>query len=360
MSHHDNGYDTGSHEPDAVTAEDPILRGEAGRNAAPLARMPATPCPYPDLQILTRGLASVFRTNGYTVGHVTVLDRKPTDRGTFGSEIVRCRLSNGRELHVVCKYGAGHSINVYGHRGGIPYEAAVYRHVLQPLQAATPTFYGAYTDITTGKTLLVLDYLQQTNKNRRPSPAAKPVAAARWIGQFHAANEARLADIPVPVLNTYDAAYYRGWVHRTSEFAGQLHPRLPWLAALCARWEEFVSRLLEPPPTVIHGEYYLENILYCGGSIYPVDWESAAIAAGEIDLACLTDRWPSDIVWQCELEYQRVLCPHGSSADFERRLTAARLYMHFRWLGDRPEWTTHKHFWRFEQLRSAGERLGLI
>jgi hypothetical protein len=35
--------------------------------------------------------------------------------------------------------------------------------------------------------------------------------------------------------------------------------------------------------------------------------------------------------------------------------------MHFRWLGDRPEWTTHKNsFWRFEHLRSAGEQLGLI
>jgi aminoglycoside phosphotransferase (APT) family kinase protein len=203
--------------------------------------------------------------------------------------------------------------------------------------------------------------LQQTSRSRRSSPAAKPIAAARWIGQFHPATETRLANTAAPLLNTHDAAYYRGWVRRTSEFAGHLHRRLPWLATLCERWEEFVIPLLEPPPTVIHGEYYRDNILYCDGSIYPVDWESAAIAAGEIDLACLTDRWSSDIVQHCELEYQRARWPHGAPAAFERRLTAARLYMQFRWLGDRPEWTTHKsHLWRFEQLRSAGEQLGLI
>src|SRR5205085_7847874 len=129
---------------------------------------------------------------------VIVLDRTPTDRGTFASEIVRCRFSDGRERHVVCKFGAGHSVNVYGHRGGVPYEVEVYRHVLQPLQAATPTFYGAYADITTGKKLLVLDCVQQTISSRRPSPAAKPVAAAGWIGRFHAANETRLAHTPAP------------------------------------------------------------------------------------------------------------------------------------------------------------------
>jgi aminoglycoside phosphotransferase (APT) family kinase protein len=273
---------------------------------------------------------------------------------------VRCRLSDGRELHVVCKYGAGHSVNVYGHRGGVPYEVEVYRQVLQPLQAATPTFYGSYTDITTGKWLLVLDYVEQTISSRRPSPAAKPIAAARWIGRFHAATETRLASIAAPLLNTYDAAYYRGWVRRTSKFAGHLHQRFPWLATLCARWEDFVIPLLEPPSTVIHGEYYRDNMLYCDGSVYPVDWESAAIAAGEIDLACLTDRRSSDIVQQCELEYQRARWPHGTPAAFEQRLTAARLYMHFRWLGDRPEWTAHKRYWRFEPLRRAGEQLGLI
>jgi hypothetical protein len=65
-------------------------------------------------------------------------------------------------------------------------------------------------------------------------------------------------------------------------------------------------------------------------------------------------------VRQCELEYQRARWPYGSPAALERRLAAGRLYVHVRWLGDRPEWTAHKHYWRFEHLRAAGEQLGLI
>jgi hypothetical protein len=66
-------------------------------------------------------------------------------------------------------------------------------------------------------------------------------------------------------------------------------------------------------------------------------------------------------VRQCELEYQRVRWPHGAPAAFARRLAAAQMYMHFRWLGDRPEWTTHKNYLcYFEHLRSAGEQLELL
>jgi aminoglycoside phosphotransferase (APT) family kinase protein len=165
----------------------------------------------------------------------------------------------------------------------------------------------------------------------------------------------------VPLLNRYDTAYYLGWVHRTWQFAGRLQQRFPWLGTLCAGAEELAALLVETPPCIIHGEYYPNNILCSDAAIYPVDWESAAIAAGEIDLVSLTDRWSRNIVRQCELEYQRVRWPHGSPATFAQKLAAARLYMHFRWLGDRPEWTTHKNYlWRFEQLRSAGEQLGLI
>ena len=120
-----------------------------------------------------------------------------------------------------------------------------------------------------------------------------------------------------------------------------------------------VVLLKSAPPVLIHGEYYSSNILYRNEIVYPVDWESAAMAAGEIDLAALTERWPPEIVRQCELEYQRARWPEGSPADFERTLAVAKLYLHFRWLGDRPESTVAEYqLWRFEDLHSVSERLG--
>jgi aminoglycoside phosphotransferase (APT) family kinase protein len=314
----------------------------------------------PDVHMLTRGLSSVLRAQWSPGAQVTIVQREPTNEGTFPSEIVTCQRDDGAAMQMLCKYTAGHSHDAYGHRGGVAYEANVYRHVLQPLAVSTPALYGTHTDERTGETWLVLEYVNASLRlEHAPNPAGV-VMAARWIGRFHAANEARLSSAPLPFLNTYDAAYYQGWVRRTALFAEPVRPYLPWLMPLCERSQVALALLLAPPVTIIHGEYYPKNVLYREGIIYPVDWESAAIAAGEIDLACLTDRWPADTVRECERAYQQARWPHGAPVDFAQRLAAARLYMHFRWLGDRPEWTTRQHYWRFEHLRSVGQQLGLI
>ena len=324
--------------------------------------MQTSPSPLPDLRSLTLGLASVFGHNGHTDNSVTILDRQPNnDKTTFPSEVVTCRLSDGRELRLFCKYEAGRSHKVYGHRGDVAYEATVYRNVLTPLQTSTPMFFGAYKDAQTGETWLVLEYLEQNIRVRETPERVGMSQAAHWIGRFHAINQARLLGEPIPDLTRYDVEYYRGWVHRTSLFAGHLHQRLPWLATVCEHFEEFVDYLLAAPPTIIHGEYCGKNVLSVRGVIYPIDWESAAIAAGEIDLASLAEGYSEKRVCQMGLAYQQARWPDGTPAEFERTLAAARLYLQFRWLGEKPKWTIDEDsFWRFEQLRVSAEQLGLI
>ena len=121
-----------------------------------------------------------------------------------------------------------------------------------------------------------------------------------------------------------------------------------------------MAALVDRPTTVIHGEFTPHNVLMRNGHAYPVDWESAAIAIGEIDLVCLTDKWPAHVASQCEREYQSARWPDGAPDDFSYRLDLARLYWNFRWLGDRPEWTTSEKVGpRFEQLRRTAARLDL-
>lgn len=60
-------------------------------------------------------------------------------------------------------------------------------------------------------------------------------------------------------------------------------------------------------------------------------------------------------------EYKLYRWPEITPADFEQRLDTARLYWHFRWLGERPEWTASEgEQARFEKLRIIGEKMGLI
>jgi hypothetical protein len=134
------------------------------------------------------------------------------------------------------------------------------------------------------------------------------------------------------------------------------------LAQLGKVSDEWFAPLLAGP-TVIHGEYYAKTVLIRYQRLFMVDWESAAIGAGEIDVAALTEGtgWPAKLVLRCEDAYQRARWPEGAPAGFKRRLDAARIYLHFRWLGERPDWTTReKSLWRYDHLHTAAGRLGLI
>lgn len=316
----------------------------------------------PDLQTLTRILNSILAENGSANDRATVLARQRNPRMcTYPSEIVICQLADGRELQLLCKYEGGRDHRAYGHRGGTAYEAQVYRQLLRALPITTPTLYGAHKDAITGETWLILRYFDRSIRvEDSPDPAVLK-AAARWLGQFHKTNEALRSEASLPFLHRHDAEYYLGWADRTSLFAGHLHQRFSWLATLCQRFEDVVVMLLEPPAIVIHGEYYPNNILFYKEKIYPIDWESTAVAIGEIDLTSLTEGWPSEFVSAASAEYQSARWPGGPPPDFQRKLEAAQLYWLFRWLGDRPERTTHEdELNRFEQLGILGERLGLI
>jgi len=318
----------------------------------------------PDLDALAAGLTAVFRTNLSLPAPVTVLERQPNDWArTFPSEIVRCRFANGSERQLFCKYmfGLPRDHEDHGSRGGVSYEALVYRSVLQHVPGFAPRFHGLHED-PVGGAWLILDNLDDAIILDRTEEADGLTEAASWIGRFHGFQEARLSRTETAGLKRHDADYYRGWARRTALFAGPQHERFPWLGPLCRRFEEETAAgLAALPPTIIHGEYYPHNVLIAPGAVYVVDWESAALAAGEIDLASLTDGWPSDETRECEARYRHARWGEAVPADFGRRVDTARLFLQFRWMGDQPEWTTRADAdWRFAELRAAGERLGLI
>ncbi len=311
----------------------------------------------PDEETLRSALASLLRRRRLADG-IAIARREEDASGTFLSEIVTCRLDDGREIPLFCKYATGRTHQVYGHRGDVAYEAEVYRSILAPSRTPTVEFVGTHEDHA-GGTWLVLEYLQDGIRvGKVPDVAAMPLAA-RWIGHFHRRHE-RGPDAPFPAaLKRYDADYYRGWAERTRAFAGELHERFRWLCRVCDALDEVIAELLRQPQTIIHGEYYSSNILFRDGAVYPVDWESAAAAVGEIDLAMLVDGWPDDTVTRCIDEYCAARWPEGVPPGFGVRLDRARLYVGLRWLGDRPEWTR----WAihvFEQLEHVARRLELI
>ncbi|HYT59667.1 MAG TPA: hypothetical protein VEL06_05825 [Haliangiales bacterium] len=301
---------------------------------------------------------------------VTVLSRKvPRFMYTFPNEVVTCRLPDGHKRRVFIKYQAGRGHQSFGHRGDVRYEAKVYQHLLRSLPGFRPRFLGALTEPAINDTWLMLEFAYGAARvfdlsfHESTAQARALMESARWIGQFHAACEARVQDPALSFLKRYDAEYYRGWARRMAEFSRPLQGRFPWLVGLRKWGDAWFAPLLTAPQTVIHGEFYSKTVLVRKEKLFVVDWESAAVAPGEIDLATLTEgkHWRGRIARQCEREYQRARWPGGVPTGFKRTLAAARIYLHFRWLGERPDWTVReKTIWRYDHLRAAAKQLGLI
>lgn len=314
---------------------------------------------FPSQSELAEALASA--PNSGSPDELTVIGHIRFDSSTYAAGIMKCRLA-GVEVDIFCKYSPNNPVESYGHRGGVDYEAKVYEHALVSLRMnGIPHYYGAYRDPQGGETWLLTEYLRDTTPVTWVYEPRSHEAAASWLGTLHAISE-RSAEIKdAGVVRSYDFEYYNGWAIRTAEFASHGRLSYPWLAAVCENFEGVIPVLLNEEKTLIHGEFYGKNILVRNEEIFAVDWESAAIGAGEIDLAALTDNWPKEWRAKAESAYTRARWPADRPDDFERRLDVARLYLVLRWLGDRPEWTLHPEAARlFEQLRFLGSRLDLI
>ncbi len=270
-------------------------------------------------------------------------------------ERVVCRMPDGSERPLFCKFGPVAEVGQPTLRYGLAYEAQVYNQLLPAWQDDVPRLHGAMLDEATQTIVLALDYLDgAVLLDQAPQSKAGLMAAAGWIARFHRWSET--AAVP-SFLHRYDTEFYRVWMQRAGHFTRRLHERYPWLPDLCERCQRRLPALL-PPATIIHGEYDGENILVCNGRNVAIDWESATLAAGEIDLASLTWGWDDDLVSLCEQEYCLARWPDGTPDDFALRLTAARVFLQLRWLGESDdEDGSDEQISDVEELLPLAERL---
>ena len=314
----------------------------------------AASVPPPDSHRLERALEGMLGAGS------AVVERTPNlYTSSFASEVVTCRRGDGAVCRLLCKYGPTGVDSGHGHRGGVTYEGAVYRHALEPAQLGTPRLLGVHDERAEGRTWLVIEYLDTAERVAWHSAAVAP--AASWIGRFHATMKRRVEAPELAFLRRYDEGYFAGWVARAERLVpAAWKRRFPWWPRLCEGFGACAELLLGAPVTVIHGEYYPKNVLWVGGAVQPVDWESAAVGAGEIDLASLTEGWPEELVSECIERYALARWPLGAPARFERTLDAARVYFGLRWLGDEAVTEAESSVRRFEELAAAARRLGII
>jgi hypothetical protein len=289
---------------------------------------------------------------------ITILHREPAVHiSTSFNEIVTCRFTDGSVRRLLLKRGVSHSDRSHGHHGGVPYEAIVYRSALEPLRTSAPRCHDAEVDPATGETVLLIDFIENARWLSKASRSSL-FDAARWIGTFHRLNESRVGAFDVAITR-YDAPYYLGWMRRTLDFWADQQG--VWLAALAGRWPDFVRELLAAPQTLVHGEYYPKNILVHDNVIVPVDWETAAVGPGEIDLVALSERWAPTIQEDCGIAYRRARWPDGAPATSSRIQILAEIYLQLRWLGQRRDLLSSKEASdRLGRLRRLSVQTGVV
>jgi aminoglycoside phosphotransferase (APT) family kinase protein len=170
--------------------------------------------------------------------------------------------------------------------------------------------------------------------------------AARWLAELHML----FADAAPgsPHLLRYDARFYRRWAERAHQFAG------PSVDRIVSCYDAIIDRLCGLDVTFVHGEFYPSNVLVAGSRIAPVDWETAAVGPGLVDLAALaTGTWTA-------AERAAIVAAYGE-VDPEA-LDCCRLHIAVQWLGWSRSWippAEHAHDW-LSEAADAATRLGLL
>jgi hypothetical protein len=342
-----------------MTVDEPVVRDEASvsDSTAQSTESPSGPiASVPDRELL-----AVLRREALRHGlpaPMRIRERLPwIYQSTAAAEILECVLAGGAEWRVLWKHDLSLARDPGDSRCGVAYETQVYEHILAPGGYGPPRFLGAKQDDATGEDWLFEEFVA-TGIRLSDFPLDVARTAAGWLGQFHRTFELSPIVPRATFLRLFDGAWYRGWVERAAaviEREGRLTPRI---AAVLDGTCERLPELLEAPTTLIHGEFYPQNILVDRATIRPVDWESAAVAAGEVDLATLTEGWSSTDEAALVDRYRATRWPGSAPGGLDDRYQVARAYSACRRLGDRDRWTVEADRY-LGQLVDAAARLGL-
>jgi len=298
-----------------------------------------TPLPLPDDATLAAVLGSLLARDGVA----TLVARRPN--ACFSSsptEIVTLALPDGTRRELFVKYGRPARDPEPRCRQDVAYCGLVYERIVHRLPMRMIRCLGVAAIGDRPDAALVLEHLGDALRVNEAPDDSGVLAAAEWCGRLHAWGKAVVGDPRLAFLTRYEAEYYRAWSQRAVRLAAAAGGRVPaWLERVCADFDDRVAMLAAAERTVIHGEFGPQNVLWKDGGVYPVDWESAAVGPGAIDLATLLFAWPADTVRRGIEAYWH---PQGTPPpDFEATFAAATLYTAFRWLpeptaADDPGW----------------------
>lgn len=266
-----------------------------------------------------------------TDGVALVARRRNAYMSSSPSEVVTLRLAADELRDFIVKYDREAKDPPPTCRHGVEYCAAVYAHLVSGMPLPHLRAVGTFQAGAHGRQALVIEYLDHSLRVGEAPEVSGILTAAEWCGAFHRWSQTVRDDARLAFVVRYDEAFYSSWADRLIAVCAAAGLQPTWLASLRTAARAMSHDLAAATTTVIHGEMSPQNVLWREGEIFPIDWESAAVGPGEIDLAALLFGWPPETVERCIAAYwqaRNMPVPDG----FARRWQAATLYTALRWL----------------------------
>lgn len=319
---------------------------------------------WPTLEDLEQRLSQAM--SGDVRVSARVVSRTPNSfSSTFPTEIVTCQIESQPPVRLFCKHFHADLGQEFG-KGTRPFhEIDVYKHVLAKVPGPTPAFAGSWVSGDSTEGLLVLQYLDESRRLGHTGNYDDGLeAAAVWIGEFHRHAAELTARPELGFLQRSTGQFYSGTWARLVAKRDSLSDPPSWLRRLNDRFHLVLKILDDADSTVIHGEYYPKNVLLHEGRIVPVDWETASLGMGELDLATLVDGWPR-AVDRCVSAYAKARGFASDDRHFRRRLGASQILLNAYWLSySDPRSSDVKKLdrasRRLDRMHHAAEQIGLL
>ncbi|HUQ21276.1 MAG TPA: aminoglycoside phosphotransferase family protein [Gemmatimonadaceae bacterium] len=278
------------------------------------------------------------------------------------TEVATCQFGDAEPVRLFCKHyhaegGQARVGSVVPH-----YEIDVYRSLLASAPVSLPQFRGSWSDDESGDGLLVLGNIENAVRVTKGSDHKYDMErAASWAGRFHRFAEGQVSRPALAFMRHVDLDDTMTRSLQLVEWTAKMADEKKFFERLVSGFDQIRSIVSSSPLTVIHGDYYPQNILVSEGVTYPVDWETASIGFGEIDLAMLLEGyWAEDIIERCVAAY--ISARGGAAEDVRKRLAAAQIISNVYWISLYPESEllaedTTEPPWRFDLLQTAASSL---
>ena len=279
-------------------------------------------------------------------GEVVVLKReKNSYTSTHPSEIITYEINGIIQKRLFLKYEFEDYAVVNDHRKNLRHESSIYSDVLTPIKMSIPEYYGFYIFEQMGIKMMVLEFVENMFRFPKTSERDPIYKVAKWIGEFHSRSKHLLQKNKLSFINQYNEKYYLQWPQKTIDIIWEHHLeyKYEWFLKLVEKFKNEIKMLTDIEPVVIHGEFYPINIYRSNGIIYPIDWQTAALATGAVDMAALTHNWPVKVQEKCLAVYKAACGLTDSIELLKRRVLLARIYLNFLWLGYEHEAVINGH-----------------